>query len=63
MINPRDMIFQSAKFRPRILVPRGILQKLQKVLEIFESTYHMKEGEITRSILQLSRISHDYSPR
>ena len=50
MILSRDMIFQSVKFWPRILVPRGILQNSQSS-EISEIACHMKEEENWRSMI------------
>jgi len=59
MILSRDMIFQSVKFWPQILVPRGILQKSQ-ISRMFPISYDMNEEESTRSMIQPSWMPDDY---
>ena len=63
MIIPQDMIFQSSKFWPRILVPRGNIQNSKKICEISEITYHMKEQKIMMLIAQRLGLPDDDSLR
>jgi len=61
MILSQDIIFQSVKFWLGILISRGNIQNSKKICEISEITYHMKEEENTRSIIQQSWMPDDYS--
>ena len=56
MIIYRDMIFQSVKFWPQILVPRGILQNPKK----FNCSDFQAQSNLREISLELRYSSHSY---